>query len=169
MVDKETEDRMIQWVEKSGVEVEKVEWELDLLGEEEFDEELTNWAWDDVKGEPLDLQKVVEARMEEVEYMIKKNVWKEVSVDECWNKTGKEPVTVKWVDTEKGSGADARVRSRLVARDFRKKGDNDREDSFAATPPLEALRLLISKAATKTAGGGRAVRGRQEGPHHPVV
>jgi hypothetical protein len=39
------------------------------------------------------------------------------------------------------------VRCRLVARDFRTKGDKDREDLFAATPPLELLKALISKAA----------------------
>ena len=40
------------------------------------------------------------------------------------------------------------VKSRLVARDF-KRGDKGREDLFAETPPLEALRLLFSWAATR--------------------
>ena len=39
------------------------------------------------------------------------------------------------------------VRSRLVARDF-KGGDKDRDDLFAGSPPLEAKRLLLSRAAT---------------------
>ena len=43
------------------------------------------------------------------------------------------------------------VRSRLVARDF-KGGDKDRDDLFAATPPLESKRLLISRAATRSKG-----------------
>ena len=81
-------------------------------------------------------------------------VWKEASVAECWEKTGRDPVTVKWVDTDKGEGDEVRVRSRLVARDFRVKGERDREDLFAATPPLELLRMLISKTATVTKGGG---------------
>ena len=54
-------------------------------------------------------------------------------VAECWEKLGKAPVTVRWVDTMKSDG----VRSRLVARDF-KSGDKDRDDLFAATPPLES-------------------------------
>jgi hypothetical protein len=43
------------------------------------------------------------------------------------------------------------VRSRSVARDF-KGNDKDRDDLFAATPPLEAKRLLISRAATRVNG-----------------
>ena len=44
------------------------------------------------------------------------------------------------------------VRCRLVARDL-KKGDKDRGDLFAATPPLEALRFVLSKAATRDGDG----------------
>ena len=51
-------------------------------------------------------------------------------------KTGKAPVTVRWADVLKATG----IRSRLVARDF-KGGDKDRDDLFAATPPLEGIRL----------------------------
>ena len=43
------------------------------------------------------------------------------------------------------------VRCRLVARDF-KGGDKDRDDLFAATPPWEAVRMLMSRA---TIGWGR--------------
>ena len=39
------------------------------------------------------------------------------------------------------------VRSRLVARDF-KGSDRDRDDLLAETPPLEAMRVLCSRAAT---------------------
>ena len=107
VVSKETEDRMIQAIKEVNVEEENVE---GLIGEGL--EEPIDWAWDDVKGETLDPKKVAEARREEVEYMIMKGVWKEVSVDECRNKTGKEPVTVRWVDTEKGSGSETSTRSR---------------------------------------------------------
>ena len=46
------------------------------------------------------------------------------------------------------------VRSRLVARDF-KGGDKDRDDLFAGSPPLEAKRLLLSRAATRRRDGRR--------------
>ena len=45
------------------------------------------------------------------------------------------------------------MRSRLVARDFKVKVERDREDLFAATPPLKLLRMMISKAATVTTKG----------------
>lgn len=54
------------------------------------------------------------------------------------------------------SGSSGLVRSRLVARDF-KGGDRGRDDLFAATPPLEAKRLLLSRAAT-VVGGRRCGR-----------
>ena len=47
-------------------------------------------------------------------------------------------------DTLKSDGE----RSRLVARDL-KGGDNDRDDLFAATPPLESKRMFLSRAATR--------------------
>ena len=80
--------------------------------------------------------------------MEKKGIWIEVDIEECWKTTGKAPVTVKWVDTDKGTEEDPRIRSRLVARDFRKQGEKDREDLFAATPPLELKRVLMSKTAS---------------------
>ena len=39
----------------------------------------------------------------------------------------------------------------MVARDF-KGGDKDRDDLFAATPPLESKRLLLSRTATGVNG-----------------
>ena len=55
---------------------------------------------------------------------------------------------MRWVDVRKDIG----VRSRLVARDF-KGGDKHRDDLFADTPPLEAKRLLFSRAATRRPDG----------------
>ena len=62
---------------------------------------------------------------------------------EAWDKTGRGSVSVEWVDTDNGGG---NIRCRLVARDFKTK-DSCREDLFAATPPLELLRVMLSKAA----------------------
>ena len=45
------------------------------------------------------------------------------------------------------------VRSRWVARDFKAKGEKDREDLFSATPPLELIRYLISRQATRRKDG----------------
>ena len=67
---------------------------------------------------------------------------------ECLAKTGKAPISVRWVDTDKGGEYQMDVRSSLVARDFKVKGGTDQDDLFASTPPLAALRVLPSKAAT---------------------
>ena len=75
-------------------------------------------------------------------------------VKECWERTGKPPVTVRWVDTNKGTKAKVDLRSRLVGRDF-KGGDKGRDDLFAETPPLEAKRMLLSRAMTKRRDGKR--------------
>ena len=68
---------------------------------------------------------------------------------------GHRIVSVRWVDTNKGSEAKPEIRSRLVARDFNGGWDRDREDLFAATPPWELKRLLLS-LATDVQGGSRS-------------
>jgi hypothetical protein len=68
--------------------------------------------------------------------------------------TGKGPISTKWVDTYKSHGTgEMLVRSRWVARDFKAKGEKDREDLFSATPPLEIIRYLLSRQATKRQDG----------------
>ena len=61
---------------------------------------------------------------------------------------GKEPTTTKcaegWTADEKGG---IFVRCRLVGRDFKKKGIEEREDLFAAMPPLESTKLVFRMAA----------------------
>ena len=79
--------------------------------------------------------------------MVKRGIWRVRPVQECCGKLGKAPIRVRWVDTLK---ADV-VRSRIVASDF-EGGDNDRDDLFGATPPLESKRMLLSKAATRKNG-----------------
>ena len=111
---------------------EKPKW-ADMDAEEDISEYVKEWgqdltAYDDVHGGELELQKVIEARAEELEYMRSKGIWVEVRREEA-EKLGKKPVTVKRVDTKKSDG---RVRSRLVARDFKVKYAC-REDLFAAT------------------------------------
>ena len=41
--------------------------------------------------------------------------------EECLINTGKNPISVRWVDINKGDDATPNYRSRLVARDIRKK------------------------------------------------
>ena len=44
------------------------------------------------------------------------------------------------------------VRARIVAKDYKGK-DKDRDDLFAETPPLEAKRMLLSRAVTRRRDG----------------
>ena len=118
-----------------GMQVEAV-----LQGEES--------VWDDVRGGWLDRGEVRQARMEEVGYMQKERLWDVVPRKEA---EGQRIVSVKWVDTNKGSDERPDIRSRLVARDF-KGHDKGREDLFAATPPWELKRLLMSHAADVSDG-----------------
>ena len=119
--------------------------------EEEREEEEMG-AWDDVHGGDLPVKEVKAARKEEIGYMGGRNIWSFKPIQECWDKTGAGPTSVRWVDTNKGGSERMEVRCRLVARDF-KGGDKDRDDLFAATPPLEAKRMLMSRAATRRKDG----------------
>ena len=66
------------------------------------------------------MHKVAEARKEELDFMANIGVFEESSWEECVARSGRAPITTKWVDTDKGSGGNVMVRSRLVARDFKK-------------------------------------------------
>ena len=109
--------------------------------------------WDDVRGGWLDMAKVREARMEEVTFMRKEHLWDAVPRSQA---DGHRIVSVRWVDTNKGTADKPEIRSRLVARDFNGGWDKDREDLFAATPPWELKRLLLSMAVD-TQGGQKKV------------
>ncbi len=65
-----------------------------------------------------------------------------------WELTGKGPTSVRWVDVNKAGEGGMEVECRLVARDF-KGNAKGRDDLFEATPPLEAKRMLLSRAATR--------------------
>ena len=54
-----------------------------------------------------------------------------------------------WVDINKGDDEDPDYRSRFVAKEIKR---DTREDLFAATPPLEAIKLLFSLAVTEGIG-----------------
>ena len=59
-------------------------------------------------------------------------------------------MNVKWVDTNKGDDAQPLVRSRLVAMEFRRSWISK---WFAATPPIEAVRVILVIAAAGCSEG----------------
>jgi hypothetical protein len=109
----------------------------------DFDE-----AWDDVSGAQLDTGKVKAARAEEVDVIREFGVYTKVPLTQCWEETGKAPIDTRWIDINKGDSVTENYRSRFVAKDF--KWREVREDTFAATPPLEAFRYMLSSAMTRT-------------------
>ena len=42
-----------------------------------------------------------EARKAEVDYMENRGIWTLRPVTDCWDRTGKDPVSVRWVDRRK--------------------------------------------------------------------
>jgi hypothetical protein len=122
---------------------------LEVAVNQEDDEDYSEWAADDLSGKMISRKLVEEARAEEVAFMKGIDLYDEVDVEECWRKTGKPPVSTKFIDQNKGTEEDPLVRCRLVARNFKTKGDKDRQDLFAAMPPLEAKKMLFRMAVVK--------------------
>ena len=103
-------------------------------------------AFDDLTGARLDPDMMRTARKDEIAYFRARQVYEKVATQECWDVTGKAPIATRWVDINKGDEANPNYRSRLVAKEFK---TNDRPDLFAATPPSECLRLMISRMASR--------------------
>ena len=115
-------------------------------------------AWDDVTGKRLRIDGVRRARNEEIIEFKKHGVYIKVPIEECYRVTGKAPLKIRWIDINKGDDDNEENRSRLVAKEIKR---DKREDLFAATPPLEALKILLSLAVTEGVGyrkGEREVR-----------
>jgi hypothetical protein len=102
-------------------------------------------TYDEITGAALPPDLVKQARAEEIKFMLDWGVWKRALITECWAETGKAPIGSKWVDVNKGDATKPQIRSRFVVKEI---ATYKSDDFFAATPPLEALRLLLSMAAS---------------------
>ena len=71
-------------------------------------------------------------------------VYSKVPVKKCMEVTGRKPVAVRWVDINKGDAINPN--NGLVAKSFR--GNDDRPEWFAATPPSECWKFMLSLLAT---------------------
>ena len=92
-------------------------------------------------GGVLDKTLAIEARKKEIQYFKAKGVY---------TKTRREPgmkiIATKCLDVNKGDEASADIRARLVGCEV---AYEKRDDPFAATPPLESLRMIISPCASR--------------------
>ena len=85
-----------------------------------------------------------------------KSVWKQIPAQDAWKLGGRPPITVRWVDVNKGDDEVPDIRSRRVARQIW--GCNE-DPVSAPTPPLEALRTVLSyPRPSATLCGGAGVR-----------
>ena len=94
-------------------------------------------VWDDVSGAELVPAGVKKARAEEVEYIRKIRLYEKVLVEQCYQRIDKAPITIRWIDINKGDVQSPNYRSRLVAREI---NTHKRDDLFAATPSIRSTK-----------------------------
>ena len=112
---------------------------------ESIPEEDVEKFYDDSSGEMLPAVAVRKARREEIDFLNRFPVYRKVPAA---NAKGKQMVSTRWCDVNKGDSEKLEVRSRLVGREF--KWQNPfMQGTFAATPPLEGLRYLFHWVQTK--------------------
>ena len=105
-------------------------------------------ASDDVTGKGLKASEVLKTRQDEVAYIHKPNLPTKVPRAKA-KSFNKKVITVRWIDISKCDELMPNYRSRLVAREIKL---DKRDDLFAATPPLEAMKHILSSVATGTRG-----------------
>ena len=103
---------------------------------------------DDVTGKPLNHDLAKAARKTEIEFFRKMKVYEKVPRSRA-KEDGCKVITTRWLDINKGDDERPNYRARLVGREI--KMDN-RLDLFAATPPLESLRLICAICASRQSG-----------------
>ena len=69
--------------------------------------------WDEMSGKKLDPERVRRAREEEMIEIYKHEVYVKVPIKQCWERTGKKPIAVCWIDVNKGDDVDVEMRSNL--------------------------------------------------------
>ena len=104
---------------------------------------------DDLSKEWLDGSMVTIAKREELTEIYRRKVWTEAQTEECFKITGKPPIPVRWVSTNKGDQLHPNIRCRLVAKHLAAKYGMNAEDLFAAMPPFELVKALLVKAVQR--------------------
>ncbi len=105
---------------------------------------VNEWAaYDDISGALLNPEKVRKARAEEMEYFKRMHVYDVVNRSAAVQ-AGKKIIGVRWIDINKGDTINENYRSRFVGKEFKM---SSCPELFAATPPLEVLRAIMSIAA----------------------
>ena len=103
-------------------------------------------CFDDITGKELLWQAVKQAREQELKYLRELGMYVKVDERAAVAKYKVTLIDTKWVDTDKAfEGEPLQIRSRIVATEF-KRGTG--QTCMRETPPLEALKAIISIAAS---------------------
>lgn len=112
------------------------------FGTEQIEEYEASY-WDDVSGKPLRPELVEVARKEEIATITEMGVWEVIP------RPYNEPViSTRWVDVNKRDEKSPKYRSRLVARELKKRSRNGEadgpytpswEDFYASMPPITVV------------------------------
>ena len=116
---------------------------------------------DDVHGRKLDAKAVRKARQLELDWCRRMGVWqhvpRQVMIDE-----GLRPISLRWVDTNKGDESRPNIRSRICAREIKRAMPaTERPEAaelFSGMPPLECLKALLSIFVGHVHEGNRGKR-----------
>ena len=106
--------------------------------EEDMDDQLEE-VWDDVSGAQLDPNVVKLARQEEIGYIHKMKLYTKVPVAECYERSKKGPISVRWIDINKGDAERPNYRSRLVAREI---NTHKRDDPLRGSTTIGSYEAL---------------------------
>ena len=116
-----------------------------MLADVEEEQEQDVICFDHITGKELPWHAVRKALELELKYLRDLAVYEKVDEKEAVEKYGVTPVDTKWVGTDKAfEGNQMQIRSRMCAREFK---SDDWPDLYAGTPPLEALKAIISIAS----------------------
>lgn len=114
------------------------------------DEHIAEPVIDARTGAELDVEKVKEARREELAWVHRQQIYAKVPTKEA-QRAGKPIISMKWIDRNKGDNEHPNYRSRLVCREVKRAKNAEHIPeyaSFSAMPPLESLKILLSLMAT---------------------
>ena len=113
---------------------------------------------------------VCATRRIEMDFMAKLNVWSYSTVAQAHTDMGRASVGTRWIDSAKGDATRPDYRSRLVVQETRASStiaSGDIGAVFAATPPLECLRIVCSLIMSSEPAAGLVLRVLDISRAHP--
>ena len=107
------------------------------------------WHWDDNEGGCLDPELCAKASRVEAECIRRHKMHTSVPREACLRETGKAPIKRGWPETYNGQPGKPNVCARWVAKEHK----THARPVCYASPPLEALKVVLSEVATVERGG----------------